>query len=386
MKIINSNKELMEKYKKFYLELEIMNNPNKKFCPFPNCDSYLKKEKLKNNEVKCLNGHKFCFKCLKEPHGISPCKKILDDSLKEFCKNHFLKKCPKCNIITEKIEGCNHITCTKCNYQWCWLCNEEYNPEHYLEGKCKGYQFFKPKNEKDIKLAFEGKIELNLSQRQIDTYNEFERRGNHRNPHINRILQESPGMIYLFKWGKITRIFLIFIYILFGYDLIILNAIDKYSNYKNLLIFYYLPYKIAFLIWSIYLNIINLIICLFKFGFMDFTSLIYDTAIFKRRYGYFRIIFFKICILFLGFLCLTFFLFIDFGKNKLRIRNKLMLIIYYFISIFIIIIFFPIQLLFNIILIVINIICQRLNINKTIININDLLRIVNDFHYNIDDN
>ena len=62
-----------------------------------------------------------------------------------------------------------------------------------------------------------------------------------------------------------------------------------------------------------------------------------------------------------------------------------MLIIYYFISIFIIIIFFPIQLLVNIILIVINSICQKLNINETIIRINDLLRRVVNFHYNIID-
>ena len=30
-------------------------------------------------------------------------------SLVDFSKNHFIKKCPNCSIITEKIEGCNHI-------------------------------------------------------------------------------------------------------------------------------------------------------------------------------------------------------------------------------------------------------------------------------------
>jgi len=34
----------------------------------------------------------------------------------------------------------------------------------YNQGKCKGYQFFKPQDEYDIKLAFEGKIQLNESQ------------------------------------------------------------------------------------------------------------------------------------------------------------------------------------------------------------------------------
>ena len=137
-KIINSNEELVKKYEKFKLEIEIINNPNKKFCPIPNCDSYLEL-KDNNNNVKCSNGHLLCFNCLKEPHEGSSCNNILDNSLIEFSKKHLIKKCPNCSIITEKIEGCNHITCSKCNYQWCWLCNEKYTQTHFLEGKCKGY-------------------------------------------------------------------------------------------------------------------------------------------------------------------------------------------------------------------------------------------------------
>ena len=79
-----------------------------------------------------------------------------------------MKKCPNCSIITEKTAGGNHITCSKGNFQWCWLCNKKYSYAHYQQGKCRGYQFFKPKDEYDIKLAFEGKIKLRASQRQED--------------------------------------------------------------------------------------------------------------------------------------------------------------------------------------------------------------------------
>ena len=91
--------------------------------------------------------------------------------MEEYAKNNFVKKCPKCSIITEKNNGCNHITCTKCGYQWCWLCNEEYNANHFLGGKCKGFQYFQPKSEYEIKLMMEGKInydELSENQRQFD--------------------------------------------------------------------------------------------------------------------------------------------------------------------------------------------------------------------------
>ena len=110
---------------------------------------------------------------MEKPHGRKPCKNILDISMVKFSKKHFIKKCPLCGIITEKVEGCNHITCSKCNYQWCWLCNGKFTTEHFREGKCRGFQFFKPKDENDIKLAFEGKINLNQSQRQQDIEENF---------------------------------------------------------------------------------------------------------------------------------------------------------------------------------------------------------------------
>ena len=45
-------------------------------------------------------------------------------------------------MYTEKNEGCNHMTCTSCKYQWCWLCLEEYKYGHYESGKCEGKQFY----------------------------------------------------------------------------------------------------------------------------------------------------------------------------------------------------------------------------------------------------
>ena len=165
--LIKSDQILVEKYKKFKYEFEI--NQNKKFCPFPNCNSFLELKDINNKEVKCSNNHTFCFICLEKPHGNSPCKEnLLKSSMAEYSKNNLIKRCPKCSTITEKVVGCNHITCTKCNYEWCWLCNGEIDPEHYLNGKCRGYQFFRPKNEEEIKLAFERKIELRESQRQED--------------------------------------------------------------------------------------------------------------------------------------------------------------------------------------------------------------------------
>ena len=73
---------------------------------------------------------------------------------KEFLKwkkKRRVKRCPKCNIYTEKNEGCNHMTCVSCNYQWCWLCEGEYTYDHYNTGKCEGFQFVRADNIKEAK-------------------------------------------------------------------------------------------------------------------------------------------------------------------------------------------------------------------------------------------
>ena len=35
----------------------------------------------------------------------------------------------------------NHMTCTECKYQWCWLCEGEYQDGHFTKGTCNGLQF-----------------------------------------------------------------------------------------------------------------------------------------------------------------------------------------------------------------------------------------------------
>ena len=53
-------------------------------------------------------------------------------------------------MYTEKNEGCNHMTCVTCKYQWCWLCEGKYVYGHYDSGKCRGHQFTKADNLKEI--------------------------------------------------------------------------------------------------------------------------------------------------------------------------------------------------------------------------------------------
>ena len=145
MSHIQKDTKLVDKYYKFKKRAEIINDPNKKICPRPYCDSYLEKSNI-TKYVKCENGHEYCFECLNRPHGNILCDKYIEEEFMDWKKDKRVKRCPRCKIYTEKNEGCNHMTCTSCKYQWCWLCEGEYKYGHYDSGKCRGFQFTKADN------------------------------------------------------------------------------------------------------------------------------------------------------------------------------------------------------------------------------------------------
>ena len=139
--IIKKDEVLINKYNRFKERAKIYKDDSKKFCPEPDCNSYL--QKGDNKYVQCENGHKYCYICLKPWHGRTNCDEEVDKDFQIWKKDKVVKQCPKCKIYTEKNEGCNHMKCTECKFQWCWLCEKEYLYGHFESGLCNGLQFEK---------------------------------------------------------------------------------------------------------------------------------------------------------------------------------------------------------------------------------------------------
>ena len=271
LKIIKDNDKLIKKYDKFSKKLEILNNPNKKFCPYKNCDSY--GEKIDNNKyIKCKNGHKFCFICLKEWHGNKPCEKKEDEEINKWKKDKILKKCPNCKIWTEKNEGCNHMTCAECKYQWCWLCNQKYTINHYKEGKCNGLLFYKPSsdnnpfNQNDINL-----FKINQNKKNEFRINQNKQKLIH--PNNKKIYyNDLQDFINDSLFGKFIFILL---YYIFTFEFIAYNYFfSKYDNEEFFFIIIsliiYFIYFFLFLIFKIILMTIILIPSLFYYPFIKY--------------------------------------------------------------------------------------------------------------------
>ena len=83
--------------------------------------------------VECECGARFCFHCGQEKHNPATCEQLArwqkrmsndDESLKMIRAT--TKPCFHCGWPTERNKGCNHMTCSKCGGQWCWMCRGDW--------------------------------------------------------------------------------------------------------------------------------------------------------------------------------------------------------------------------------------------------------------------
>ena len=148
-----SNSNLIKKFYKFKRRQEIEKKPNHIFCPYKDCEGFSIKQK-DNKFLKCNKGHKFCSKCKFEGwHKGTACGEDERKDMELFVKwknNHNVKMCPNCKAPIEKNEGCNHMTCINCKYEFCWLCNQKYVPGHFNNGTCR--QFDREENNLPINI------------------------------------------------------------------------------------------------------------------------------------------------------------------------------------------------------------------------------------------
>lgn len=94
-----------------------------RFCPSPDCPQVYRttSQKAALQCPSCLTS--ICTRCGSEAHDELQCAdQVQDELFKKWVKEHDVKHCPTCNVPIERIEGCNHMTCTRCQTHVCWQC------------------------------------------------------------------------------------------------------------------------------------------------------------------------------------------------------------------------------------------------------------------------
>lgn len=136
-----------------YQDILAQETPGVKLCP--NCNfitlidendpRFEKKTTTRSDEqwVDCAQCHRpWCWSCYAPAHPEFTCKnyKKNQNQLDVWAKSRRhdnpnqrnAQQCPKCSIYIEKIDGCDHMLCTKCESKFCYRCGSRMRLPHYI--------------------------------------------------------------------------------------------------------------------------------------------------------------------------------------------------------------------------------------------------------------
>jgi len=186
------------KYQRFLHNLEVDRNPDLRWCPTPGCETVLRREantqrrglavmrrvvvlmaagilaallvrymglslviqvitgilaqalalgrthasqrsescrKVYGLEVQCPTCKRAsCFDCGSVWHEGQSCKQAEEAGLISWTVGRDVGRCPRCRSMIEKNAGCNHMTCSICRFQFCWICTRKWSYNHLCLG------------------------------------------------------------------------------------------------------------------------------------------------------------------------------------------------------------------------------------------------------------
>ncbi|XP_046384955.1 uncharacterized protein LOC124155281 [Ischnura elegans] len=200
--------EMARRYLQFDIKAFVEGNRSIKWCPMPGCGRAVRLPEVErlllqhqhstmspplplpsspppspgwpppvvSHAVDCGRGHLFCWECLGEAHAPSGCaqwrewrRKILEVRPEELRPSPPAtalemedaanclwlvtnsKPCPNCRSRIQKNEGCNHMKCSKCKFDFCWVCLESWKKHSSATGgyfRCNRYEAVNKADEK----------------------------------------------------------------------------------------------------------------------------------------------------------------------------------------------------------------------------------------------
>ena len=154
IKLILNDELMMLKYEQFMLRRILVAEPDARWCPAPDCGYVVIASgcagcpKLQCNRPGCNTF--FCYHCKQEWHPNQTCDAAraqrnsrltpsrgsndFDGHSVATRDNTEFKPCPICKVLIIKMDdgSCNHMTCSVCGTEFCWLCMKQISDLHYL--------------------------------------------------------------------------------------------------------------------------------------------------------------------------------------------------------------------------------------------------------------
>ncbi|KRX06952.1 hypothetical protein PPERSA_07115 [Pseudocohnilembus persalinus] len=177
---------LFKRYLRLRNQKKNEEDPNLYQCPEINCNGFCSK-----NDGLCTICFEYsCAICYQKLHPGVSCDNVPDKEMEQAILDYKIAPCPSCQALIQKNNGCNHITCTNCKYQFCWLCGKQYVQGHFSRGfkQCQQFKDGAPYNQKQNILNFDKNYN---DDEEIQQYNQYQR-GSCMNRFYDRLEQNYP--------------------------------------------------------------------------------------------------------------------------------------------------------------------------------------------------
>uniref|UniRef100_A0A673CU07 Ankyrin repeat and IBR domain-containing protein 1 n=1 Tax=Sphaeramia orbicularis TaxID=375764 RepID=A0A673CU07_9TELE len=188
------SREMDRRYLQFDIKAFVENNPAIRWCPEAGCERAVRLNTqgpgsstsdplsfplLRAPAVDCGKGHLFCWECQGEAHEPCDCEtwkswlqKVTEmrpeelagvsEAYEDAANCLWLltnsKSCANCKSPIQKNEGCNHMQCAKCKYDFCWICLEEWKKHSSSTGgyyRCTRYEVIQQVEEQSKEMTEE---------------------------------------------------------------------------------------------------------------------------------------------------------------------------------------------------------------------------------------
>ncbi|TDH12123.1 hypothetical protein EPR50_G00067570 [Perca flavescens] len=188
------SREMDKRYLQFDIKAFVENNSAIRWCPVAGCERAVRLKTqgpgtstsdslsfplLRAPAVDCGKGHLFCWECRGEAHEPCDCDtwKLWQQKVSEMRPEELAdvseayedaanclwllsnsKPCANCKSPIQKNEGCNHMQCAKCKYDFCWICLEEWKKHSSSTGgyyRCTRYEVIQQVEEQSKEMTEE---------------------------------------------------------------------------------------------------------------------------------------------------------------------------------------------------------------------------------------
>lgn len=141
--ILRDSPDVINKYEDFMVRRFLLSDPDSRWCPAPDCGyAVIASECASCPKIQCQRpdcGVYFCYHCKTEWHPDQTCDEAKSGHHSQIgaaseSQNQDIKNCPRCQVLIAKMDdgSCNHMVCSACGSEFCWLCIKEISDLHYL--------------------------------------------------------------------------------------------------------------------------------------------------------------------------------------------------------------------------------------------------------------